>query len=99
MSNPSYPSLIRRFYANLSKPHKHRLDLICTLKDIDIELDPSTMCRILGVNDEDDEVYDFNNWLILLNFDAKKALKRLCNLTFGTLNQNLNTSPLKLGSY
>ena len=36
-------------------------DLICTLKDIDIELDPSTMCRILGVNDEGDEVYDSNN--------------------------------------
>ena len=65
LSNPCYPSLIRRFYANLSKPHKHHLDLICTLKGIDIELDPYTMCRILGVNNDGDEVYDFNNLPIL----------------------------------
>ena len=78
LSNPRYPSLIKRFYANLSKPHKHHLDLICTLQGIDIEFDPSTMCRILGVNNDSDEVYDSNNWPILPNFDAKVALKRLC---------------------
>ena len=77
LSNPSYPSLIRRLYASLSKPHKHRLDLICTLKGIDIELDPFTMCRILGVNDEGDEVYDSENWPILSNFNANAALKSL----------------------
>ena len=78
LSNPSYPSLIRKFYTNLSKPHKHRLDLVNTLNDVELELDPSMMCRILGVNNDGDEVYDTNSWPILPNFDAKAALKRLC---------------------
>ena len=67
LSNPSYRSLIRRFYANLSKPHKHCLDLVSTLNDVDIELDPSTMCRILGVNNDGDDIYERNNWPILSN--------------------------------
>ena len=70
LSNPSYRSLIRRFYANMLKPHKHLLDLVSTLNNVDIELDPSTMCRILGINNDGDEVYDSNNWPILPIFDA-----------------------------
>ena len=75
---PNYPSLIRRFYANMTKPHKHRLELVSTLNNVNIELDLSTMCRILGINNDRDEVYDSNNWLILPNFDAQAILKRLC---------------------
>ena len=78
LSNPSYPSLIRRFYANLSQPHKQRLYLVATLGDIEIELEPSTMCMILGVIDDGAEVYDSNNWSILSNFDVYAVLKRLC---------------------
>ena len=62
------------------KLHKHRLDLVSILNDVDIKLDPSTMCRILGVNNDGDEVYDSNNWSILSKFDAQAALKRLCKL-------------------
>ena len=80
LNNPSYPSLIRRFYANLCR-HKQRLYLVATIGNIDIELEPSSMCRILGVNNEGDEVYDTNNWLILSNFDPQGALKRLCKLS------------------
>ena len=71
LSNSSYPSLIRRFY-------KKRLYLVATIGDIEIEREPSSMCRILGVTNEGDEVYDTNNWPILLNFDPQEALKRLC---------------------
>ena len=56
LSNLSYPSVIKRFYANLSKPYKHRQDLIYTFKGIDIELDISTMFRILGVNNDGDAI-------------------------------------------
>ena len=75
LSNPSYPSLIRRFYANLSQPHKQKLYLVATLGDIEIELEPSIMCRILGVIDEGAEVCDSNNWPNLSNFDAQAELK------------------------
>ena len=61
LSNPSYPSLISRLYANMSKPYQHQLDLVSILNKVDIELDPSTMCRILGVNNDGDEVYGSNN--------------------------------------
>ena len=46
LSKPSYPSLIRLFYANLSRPHNQRLYLVATIGDIEIELEPSSMCRI-----------------------------------------------------
>ena len=62
----------------MSKPRKHRLYLVSTLNDIDIELYPSTMCRISGVNNEGDKVYDSNNWPFLPKFNAQVALKRLC---------------------
>ena len=71
MSNPSYPSLIRRFYANLSRPHKGRLYLVATLGDIEIELEPSSLCRILGIKDEGVEVYDTKSLPILPNFDRQ----------------------------
>ena len=80
LSNPSYPSLIQHFYASLSRPHKQRLYLIATTGDIEIELEPSSMCRILGVNNEGDEVYDTKTWPILSNFDPQRALKHLCKL-------------------
>ena len=99
LNNPSYPSLIRRFYVNLSKLHKHHLDLICTLKGIDIKLYPSTMCRILGVNNDGDEVYDSNNWPILPNFNAQATLKRVSKYDSWHPSPNLNTLLFKLGFY
>ena len=52
LSNSSYPSLVRRFYGNLTKPHKGRMNLVATIRDVDIELEPSSLRRILSVNDE-----------------------------------------------
>ena len=78
LSDPSYPNLIRCFYANLIRPNKYRLDMFTTFEDKVINLDPSTMCRLLGVNNKGDEVFDSNNCPILDNFDSQEALKRLC---------------------
>ena len=69
LSNPCYPSLVRRFYANLTKPHKGKMYLVATLGDVEIELEPSSLCRILGVNDEGADVFDTNSWPIRQNFD------------------------------
>ena len=43
---------MRRFYGNLTKPHKGRMNLVSTIGDVEIELEPSSLCRILSVNDE-----------------------------------------------
>ena len=77
LSDPSYPNLIRRFYANLTRPNKHRFDMFTTFGDKVINLDLSTMCRLLGVSNEGDEVFDSSNWLVLENFDPQVSLKRL----------------------
>ena len=74
LSNPCYPSVIRRFYANLIRSHKVRLYLVATLGDGKIELDPSSLSRILGVNDDGDEVLDTNSWPIVKNFDPQQCL-------------------------
>ena len=80
MSNRNYPSLIRQYFANLSRPHKQRLYLVATIDDVKIKLKPSSMCRILGVNKEGDEVYDTNNWPILPNLHPQHAFKKLCKM-------------------
>ena len=61
LNNPSYPSLIRCFYINLTKPSKDSSHLVATLGDVEIELDSSSMCRILGVHDEGAKVFDSNS--------------------------------------
>ena len=99
ISNPSYSNLIRRFYANLTRPHKNQLDMFSTFGDIEIELDPSIMCRILGLLDEGNEVYDSNNWPILSNFDAQEALKGLCKANSWHPKPNQKILLSKLGFY
>ena len=94
LSDPSYPNLIRHFYANLIRPNKHRLDMFTTFGDKVINLDPSSMCRLLGVNDKGDEVFDSNNWPILDNFDSQEDLKRLCKPN--SLNQRPKSKDLTL---
>ena len=42
--------------------------MLTTIGDKVANLDPSTMCRLLGVNKKGDEVFDSNNWPILDNF-------------------------------
>ena len=61
LSDPSYPNLIRHFYANLIRPNKHRLDMFTTFGDKVINLDLPTMCRFLAVNNKGDEVFDSNS--------------------------------------
>ena len=45
------------------------LHVVATLGDVEIELDPSSMFRILGVHDEGVEVIDSNSWPIVENFN------------------------------
>ena len=72
------PSLIRRFYGNLSKLSKGSLHLVAILGDVEIELESSTMCRILGVPNEGAEVFDSNSWPIVKNFNPQECLRCLC---------------------
>ena len=65
-------------YGNLAKPNKGSLHLVATLRDVKIELDPSSMCRILGVHDEGAEVFYSNSWPIVENFNPQECLRRLC---------------------
>ena len=78
LTEPCYPNLIRRFYANLVRPNPHKLDMRATIGDSVINLDIPTMCHLLGAHDEGDEVYDSNSWPILPNFNPQQALRRLC---------------------
>ena len=71
LNNPYYPSIVRRFYVNLTKPHKGIMYLVATLGDVEIELEPSSLCRTLGVKHEGDEVFYTNSWPIIPNFDPQ----------------------------
>ena len=51
--------------------------LVATLGDVKIELDPSSLSRILGVKDEGVEVFDSNSWPIVQNFDPHQCLRCL----------------------
>ena len=62
----------------MSKPSKRSLHLVATLGDVEIELDPSSMCRILGVHDEEAEVFYSNSWPLVENFNPQECLRHLC---------------------
>ena len=52
-----------------------KTEVLCILKRVEINLHPPTMCRILGVPNEGDEVSDTNSWPIVANFDPQAAVK------------------------
>ena len=70
ISEPSYPKLIKCFYANLVQPGQHRLVLHATLGDKTIKIDASSLCKLTGAPNEENEVYDSNAWLTINNFDS-----------------------------
>ena len=78
INEPSYPKLIRCFYANLEQPNPHRLELFAHMGNKDIKIDASGLCKLVGAPNEGDEVYDSNSWPTLNNFDPQAALVRLC---------------------
>ena len=53
----------------IGKTYAYVLHVVATLGDVEIELDPSSMFRILGVHDEGVEVIDSNSWPIVENFN------------------------------
>ena len=80
LHGPSFPSLIRHFYMGLSKPNRYKTEVLCTLKGVEISLEPPTMCKILGLPNEGDELPDTNSWSIVPRFDPQAILKRLCKV-------------------
>ena len=74
ISNPSY-----RFYGNLVKPHKGSMQLVATLGDVEIELNSSSLYRILGVHDEGAEVFDKNSWPLWKALILKNTLGNCVN--------------------
>ena len=68
--------------------------MFTTFGDKVINVDPPSICRLLGVNDKGDEVFNSNNWPILYNFNPQEALKKLCKPN--SLNQKLKLKDLTL---
>ena len=62
----------------MTESSKGSLHLVATLGDVEIELDPSSMCRILGVHDEGAKVFYSNSWPIIENFKPQECLRSLC---------------------
>ena len=54
------------------------MHLVATLGDVEIELDPSSLCRILGVHSEGAEVFDSNSWSNVENFNPQECIRKLC---------------------
>ena len=51
------------------------MHLVATLAAVEIELDPSSFCRILGVNDEGAKVFDSNSLPIVENLDPQEYVR------------------------
>ena len=78
ISEPSYPKLIKHFYANLEQPSQLCLVLHANLGDKTIKIDALGLCKLVGAPNEGDDVYESNSWQTLDNFDPQAALARLC---------------------
>ena len=60
ISEPSYPNLVKCFYANLTQPSKYCLVMHTTIGDKTIKVDAPSLFRLLGALNKGDEVYDSN---------------------------------------
>ena len=70
ISEPSYPNLVRCFYANLTQPRKYCLVMHTTIGDKTIKVYAPGFCRLLRAPNEGDDVYDSNAWPTINNFDS-----------------------------
>ena len=77
-SEAIFPTLVRAFYSRviygLGGP------LISTVRGVEIQLDPESICRIFNIPPVGLKVYESKTWPTLSSFEPREAIKRIFGL-------------------
>ena len=72
---PIFPTLVRTFYSRAT--YGLIGPLISTIKGVEIQLDPESICRIFYIAPIGLRVYKSNTWPTFLGFELKEAIQRM----------------------
>ena len=73
-----FPTLVRAFYSRatygLGGP------IISTVRGVEIQLDPKSICHILDIAPVGLKVYESKVWPTMSSFELREAIQRMCGL-------------------
>ncbi|RVW22465.1 hypothetical protein CK203_112792 [Vitis vinifera] len=75
---PIFPTLVRAFYSRMT--YGLGGPIRTTVRGVEIELSPESICRILDVPPVGLRVYEAKAWPTIPGFEPRKAIQRLCGL-------------------
>ncbi|RVW82887.1 hypothetical protein CK203_038296 [Vitis vinifera] len=75
---PIFPTLVRAFYSRMT--YGLGGPIRTTVRGVEIELSPESICRILDVTPVGLRVYEAKTWPTIPGFEPREAIQRLCGL-------------------
>ncbi|RVW98981.1 hypothetical protein CK203_033750 [Vitis vinifera] len=75
---PIFPTLVRAFYSRMT--YGLGGPIRTTVRGVEIELSPESICRILDVPPVGLRVYEAKAWPTIPGFEPREAIQRLCGL-------------------
>ena len=73
-----FPTLVRAFYSRVT--YGHGGSIISTVRGVEIQLDPESVCRILDITPVGLRVYESKAWPTMAGFEPTEAIQRMCGL-------------------
>ena len=68
VNEPIYPKLIQAFYSNVVVHVGGPITISCSLRRVNIMLNEENICEILGVQSDEDKVYESKSWHNIYSF-------------------------------
>ena len=78
ISEPIFPTLVRAFYSRVT--YGLGGPIISTIRGVEIQLDPQSICRILDIAPVRLKVHESKAQPTVLSFERKEAIQRMCGL-------------------
>ncbi|RVW35392.1 hypothetical protein CK203_077069 [Vitis vinifera] len=78
VSEPIFPTLVRAFYSRMT--YGLGGPIRTTVRGVEIELSPKSICRILDIPPVGLRVYEAKAWPTIPGFEPREAIQRLCGL-------------------
>ena len=78
ISEPIFPTLVYAFYSRAT--YELGGPIISTVRGVEIQLDPKSICRILDIALVGLSVYESKAWPNVSGFEPRKVIQRICRL-------------------
>ena len=78
ISEPIFPTLVHAFYSRAT--YELGGQIISTVRGVEIQLDPESICHILDIALVGLKVYESKAWPNMSGFEPRKVIQRMCRL-------------------